>query len=372
MSSVNAQSKALYDRADSLVGQTTRIPLPNASKALLGPAGRFAEGEAATPEMGTLLADPKLLSMAKIVDKYGGMSVPQASELRSRIGYLIRNPGSRGEGIQEGDLKQVYGALTKDLRTNAEAYGPEAVQAADTASQYYAASSARLEQLRPLVSGTAANTFSKINSAATLGKGQNTSMLQSLQKSIPPNEWGDVGASILQNAGSKEGKFDPATFSANWKKISPEAKDALFGENAPGSNREALEALGRVAGSQQALGKLQGAGHGVERTVGGLGVVEVGRELWESGFSPKLVLGAIGAGVGANMTARLLMSPGFARWLYALPQAGRNAPSPGYMAQRIAGSLAMLGRGNSEIAGAGPAIARSLGLPFTDQTPVSP
>jgi hypothetical protein len=98
--------------------------------------------------------------------------------------------------------------------------------------------------------------------------------------------------------------------------------------------------------------------------------VEVGRELWESGFSPKLVLGAIGAGVGANMTARLLMSPGFARWLYALPQAGRNAPSPGYMAQRIAGSLAMLGRGNSEIAGAGPAIARSLGLPFTDQTPV--
>jgi hypothetical protein len=317
--------------------------------------------------MGTLLADPKLLGMAKIIDQYGGMTVPQTSELRSRIGQLIRDPGARG-GIQVGDLKQAYGALTKDLRANAETFGPEAVQAADTASQYYAASSKRLEQLAPLLSGTEANTFSKINSAATLGKSQNTSMLQSLQKSIPPNEWGDVGASILQNAGSKEGKFDPAAFSANWRKISPEAKDALFGENAPGSNREALEALGRVAGSQQALGKLQGAGHGVERTVGTVGGLEIARELWESGLSPKLVLGAIGAGIGANATSRMLMSPGFARWLYALPQVGRNAPAPGYMAQRVAGSLAMLARGNSEIAGQAPAIARSLGLPFTDQT----
>jgi hypothetical protein len=309
--------------------------------------------------------------MAKIINQYGGMTVPQTSELRSRIGDLIRNPTARGN-IQVGDLKQAYGALTKDLRTNAEAFGPEAVQAADTAAQYYAASSRRLEQLEPLVGGTAANTFSKINSAATLGKGQNTSMLESLQKSMPPNEWGDVGASMLQNMGNKEGQFSPAAFAANWKKVSPEAKDALFGENAPGSNREALEALGRVTGSQQALGKLQGAGHGVERTVGTVGGVEALRELWDSGFSPKLVLGAIGAGIGANVTSRLLMSPGFARWLYVLPQVGRNAPAPGYLGQRIADSLAMLARGNSEIAGAAPAIARSLGLPFTDQTSASP
>lgn len=335
--SAEAKAGALYDRADSLIDQSAQIPLPNTLDALRGPMGRFPSSE----KLGSLLTNQRLKSYADAIDDAGGtLTVPETRQLRTYIGSMMRDGGLRGD-TPLGDLKSAYGALTEDLRTNAAAESPEALQAFDRATQYYRASGARLEKLETLLGASPEQTFAKVNAAAGQGKSANAGLLQSLQRSMLPDEWGDVGSTVLRQLGEPTASskdvvsasgFSPSSLATNWNKLSNSAQDSLFGENLPGSNREALDALVRVAGAQKNVAALSNVSHSGELVVGGAGVLKL-IEHPELITKPGLLLGVAAGVLGARKTAQYLMSPGFARWLYGLPSVAQGV-QPGVAAQR--------------------------------------
>jgi hypothetical protein len=118
----------------------------------------------------------------------------------------------------------------------------------------------QIEQVEPLLSRSPEQAFAAVNRAAGTGPAANAGLLQTLQSSLTPGQWGNVGSAVIRKLGEASpgsiaeplqgiaggGGFSAASFLTNWNKLSDAAKDTLFGANTAGSTRDGLEALARV------------------------------------------------------------------------------------------------------------------------------
>lgn len=378
-SSFPAKSAALYDRFWSQIDPAAQVPLSNTLTALKGPLERFPT----SPELGAQITNPKLQAFFKtlsptekeipavyssVVDQGGNpilmqaaqklqsggsLTVDELKELRSTIGRMIGEPTLVSD-IPRADLKQVYGAMSEDLHGAAKAAGPQVEQAFNRANQYYKAGIERVDRLEPLLSGSPEQSFAAINRAASTGSSADSGLLRSLQRTMPPDEWGNVGSAVIRRLGEPTagvkslahgGDFSASSFVTNWNKLSDSAKDTLFGS---GSIRNALDSLVRVADAQKQVARFANPSGTASHTIGA-GLAGMLAEHFGSLTSHPLeaALGALG-GYGAS---KALMSPGFARWLYAMPQTMAEAPSRSAgMSQAIA-ALGQLSRLDPRLSG---------------------
>lgn len=366
------RSRELYSDFDRSMDPKAQIPLTNTLQALGTPMGRFPT----SPELGAQLTNPRLRSYAGAIEpttqnvpalysslvdangqpillraaqtlqKGGTLTFDELKELRSTIGRAIGDPILVND-IPKADLKRVYGAISQDLEDGARQRGPEALKAFRRANDYYRAGLDRIEQIEGLLKGSPEQSFAKLNRAAQQGVGADVGLLRSVKKSVPSSDWNNVGAAVIRRlgeptAGAKDvladTNFSVSSFSTNWAKISNDAKDALFGADTPGSPRSGLETLSRISQAQKNVGRLANVSRSGEFALtGGLAfsaIEHLARHPDLIGLAPMAAGGA--AGYGA---AKLLMSPKFARWLYALPATVSKAPSADVAAQRALLSL---------------------------------
>lgn len=155
-------------------------------------------------------------------------------EFRSYIGRALGEPTLVND-IPRADLSRVYAGMSQDLAGAAQAQSPQAARAFQAANGYYKAGQQRIDQLEPLLNGSPEQAFAKINRAAGEGPAANAGLLRSLQRSLPPDDWGSVGATVLSRMGEPSAgtahatDFSPAAFTTNWNKLSDAAKDTLYG-----------------------------------------------------------------------------------------------------------------------------------------------
>lgn len=260
---------------------------------------------------------------ARTVQRGGELPMSDLREIRSQIGALLDDQPFGPEAIDKGQLRSIYAALTKDMYAAAVKQGPEATKALATATFNYGTRMRLRDTLQPLLRSDASeSTFTKLNNAA---KGADTGLLRSVKKVTPPGDWNEFGAAVVRRLGEPtpgakdvlEAKpFSGSSYVTNWNKLTPEAKDLLFGPDLPGTPRSNLEALSRVAQAQKNVGRLANASHSGEMAVIAGTVEEVTRKL-STGEIPWAA--ALGLG-GSYGVSKLLMSPGFTRWLYRLPK----------------------------------------------------
>lgn len=377
-SSFGAKSEALYDRFWSQMNPTTQVPLPNTLAALQGPAARFPT----IPQLGQQITNPKLQSLFQTVSQAGGrLTVPELQEFRSYIGRQLGSPVLVND-IPRVDLSRVYAGMSQDLESAAAAQAAynktvalgagmkpaDPLASFQAANSYYSAGKARIDQLEPLLNGSPERTFAQINRAAGQGPAANAGLLRSLQRSMPDQDWGDVGAAVLRKmgaptAGTKEivggADFSPASFVTNWNKLSDAAKDTLFGAQGS-SGRDNIEALTRVAGAQKNMTKFanpSGTGHmGATVAEGGLALTAVeNRDAFLA--HPILTTLALAGGYAAP---RLLMSPAAARWLYAVPATINRAPTASAGIEKALGNLDVIARGDPGLVPAAAQLRQSL------------
>jgi hypothetical protein len=314
-------SPTLQKLASELEPRTVNVPAK--TSAMLGPTGQ-----------------PIVTAPAQTLQKGGFLSLPELKELRTQIGYQLEHPNFGPDQIPRAQLKRVYGSLTQDMQAAARKQGPEAVKALNRATINYGTRMRTLDRLEPLIKGDAGEaTFAKLNNAARSSGGADAGLLRTLKANATPQEWGDIAATMVRRLGEpppgakdvlEDEPFSVSSYVTNWNKLSDAAKDVLFGDLQMGSPRVGLERLARVAQSQKNVGKLANTSHsgemGVMAGVAASVVSEVamGRVPWAS---------AIGL-TGGYGVAKLLMSPGFARWLYQLPKAVAGAPSEEIALQR--------------------------------------
>ncbi len=180
------------------------------------------------------------------------------------------------------------------------------------------------------------------------GNGADIGAVQALRLAIPDHQWGDVAAGVLRTLGRKGDEFSPDQFVTAWGKLSPEARQTIFGGAGHEGDPSSIESLVRVMQQQKNAGKFFNHSQSGHAAVGVLLMEHLGALL--TGEVPLKEAASMGASVGGGWAAsKLLAWPGAARLLLR----GVRAQTPGD-AQQVATQMARFGTRN-------PAMAATMG-----------
>lgn len=233
-------------------------------------------------------------------------------ELRSKVGTMLDD--SLVSGISNAELKQLYGALSKDLEASANTAG--AGQEFARQSNYYKARMDRIETVLDRVLGKGRmpeDIFKAVNPTDP----NQSNKLRAVMRSLEPSERQVVTDAVVQRLGrATPGRqndvgdvFSSETFLTNWNRLSPEAKSQLFPDAA---QRKNLSALATVADDIRSGGKVFANPSGTAGAVApyGLGYLAASGQV---GQAATLI-------AGSYIGSKMLTNPKVVDWLAQAPK----------------------------------------------------
>lgn len=310
------KKQALYQQVDAHIPANTSTPLPETWQAvsrLTSPT----PGAAATTGA---LVHPRIAQLRQTLEQdlaAGGGAVPYEAlkRIRTDIGESLGDY-SLSSDVPTRELRQLYGALSRDMEAAATAAGPKAEQAARRANAYTRAVASRLEQLDRVVNKNGGP--EAVFNAAMSGTRDGGTTLRAVMQSLPEDGQKALTAAVLKRMGLPTpgqasmgaDQFSAATFLTNWNRLSPEARRALFDRYGPGFSQN-MERIARVADSIKTGSKVFANPSGTANkaaayTYSGAVIAS----LFTGGTGP-LVAG----GASTNLAARILTNPKAVRWL---------------------------------------------------------
>jgi hypothetical protein len=350
--------KMAYGDVDAAIPAGTTIPLSETQAALKQLTTPTAGAEASTGS----LVSPKIAQLAQdiqtdLTNNGGQMPYTAVRALRTRVGAQLS--ALSPDQATNGALKQVYGALSQDLKTGASAVSPEAATAAQQADALYRANSAQREIMDKIVDN--AGGPEAVYNAMLSGKNSGaTKINQVMTAMVDPESRNLLRATVINRLGQNaQGEFNAGTFLGNWGKMSGEAKDALFGK--PGqaaeepmfeegaernaqSLRSALDSLtttmGNMKGSVALRPTTQLEGLGAHAGAGLAGSTEAILAIMLG--HPAAAAGAVAIPAANNLFARAVTNPRIVRWLAQTTKLPKSA-MPNAINQ-----LANLGKANND------------------------
>jgi len=291
------------------------------------------------------LVNPKLAEMkanfaADLQANNGQIPYEALRAVRSRIGSMLDD--ALVTGIPGGELKRVYGALSKDMEAAANAAGAGKEFARQNA--YYSARMDRIEGVLDRVLGSnrqPEDIFKLVNPTNPDQAGKLTAVMRSLK----PEERQVVTEAIVNRMGrASPGRqdasgdvFSSETFLTNWNRMSDRAKEQVFSDS---SMRDSMDALAKVSENIRTGSKVFQNPSGTAGSFAAYSVYSSPLTAIGAGMAagPAAAAGVVGAAAGSALSAygaaRLMTSPEFVRWL---------ADSSRINAQTSAAHLARLG-----------------------------
>lgn len=268
------------------------------------------------------LINPKLAELhGSLVDdissSQGKLPYEAVRDLRTMVGERIASSGLTDD-VSKGEWKNIYGALSSDLKAAAAQKGGNALNTFNRSNQFYSSGMQRIE-------GQLENISKKVSPeeayrAAVSGAKEGGTRLWALRRSLKPGEWNQVVSTVVDRLGlavpSKQDAtgemFSTETFLSNWNNISKQAKGALFGEGT--QLRRDLDKVAQAASVIRESGKIYAnpSGTGLASGTIGAGGVAIGSALAGSFGITASIIGAMTVN---NMTARLMTNPKFVHWL---------------------------------------------------------
>lgn len=259
----------------------------------------------------------------------GKISWEDIKRLRSIVGDIVGGPSLMTEGPQKNAMKDLYGALSDDMRATAAADGQKSLAAFNRANAYFRARQNRIaETVAPILGKDGANTPDEAFKAIQSWAGSNADFTRISQalRTMPKDEADTVRATMFSRLGNapagKQGAdgetFSPSTFLTQWNKLTPRARNVLFpGEQYQKDIRDILQ----ISNAQKNAQAFSNTSHtATATTVGntlnlGLGAAGGLAHGYPGAF------GAFAAGQALQLGAgKLLASPRFARWLASTPK----------------------------------------------------
>lgn len=314
-----AVKRALYWNADRFIPQATQVPLANTWQSIVK-LTTPTPGAAATT--GALI-NPRVQQLRQSLSQDlagGGGQIPYEAlkRIRSDIGEAISD-FSLSPDTPTRELKQLYGALSRDMEAAARAQGPEAVKAAQRANNYTRAVADRMETVQRVIDKNGGP--ERVFEAAMSGTRDGGTTLRAVMQSLPKDGQKAVTAAVIKRMGlatpgaqdAAGDVFSAGTFLTNWNRVSPEAKRALFDRHGPAFS-EHMDRIARVASNIKEGSKVYANPSGTANRAAAL---TYGGALVASLLDPsKAATGGLLLGGGvANATSRLLTKPWFVKWL---------------------------------------------------------
>lgn len=234
--------------------------------------------------------------------------------LRSKVGAMLDD--SLVSGIPNGELKKVYGALSKDLEAAAVQAG--AGDAFARQNNYYRARMGRIEDVLDRVIGKGKqpeDVFKAINPTDP----DQANKVRSVMRSLEPAERKIVSEAVANRLGrATPGKqnelgevFSSETFLTNWNKLSPGAKAQFF------PDPPLREGIDRIAKAASIIRTGKGIYANPSGTAGSFAAYSVYASpvaaLATGTLAP--VVAAGGAAGSAYIGAKMLTNPKVVEWL---------------------------------------------------------
>ena len=231
----------LYDEVDRLIDPKTSTPLYHTRRSL-------DELTMEAEEFSRIL-DAPLIKQLKAALEESGDVIPYevAAAVRSRLGSKLSTPSLIADA-PIGEVKKIYGSLTRDLDAVAAATSEEASKAAKRASKYWRAGRKRIDDYLDPV--TRKKLPEDVYKAAVAGTKEGSSRIRTIKKSLEPAQWNVVVSATLKRLGrtrpsdrttgeiaEEATDFEPETFLTNLERMDRTARKVLFS----GSRYEGME-----------------------------------------------------------------------------------------------------------------------------------
>lgn len=337
----NEKAGQLFDKLDDYIPSDKPIAIEN-TLLKLNELTKPIKGAEKTSEV---LSNPKLgkitESLSADVATTNRLPYQAVKELRTKVGRML----SSNELITEApkaELKQLYGALTNDMRVAASETGKDAINAFNRANGYWKAGIQRIDDHLQKIS---VKDYEQAYLATLQGTKEGATRLRAVKRSLDPTEWESVVATTVNRLGKAlPGKqnelsevFSTETFLTNWNRLSPEAKNELLSGTkklaqykndieaiaaASSRIRDSINAFPNPSGTTQQAAKISaGSIAAYNLAVGDLA-------------TPTMI--AMGA-VSANAASRLMTNPAFVNWLAKSTEISASASQASKHIAKLAG-----------------------------------
>ena len=354
---------------DEQIPRSTRIPPDNLRSFAAGPDGVADASQ--IRRMGVRAFRP-LQTILDLADRQGGqISIEALRNARTKIGEALSSPNIERRSLDRGELKQAYDALTSDIEAAVASVRPESVETLRALNKGFKDGieliDGRVAELtrRP----EPAQIVSQVFNDSRAGSQRIGELRRVLNKEDFEGFRGDFITLLGRNNPGQEVADDNAlnlaAFARNYERMSPEAKNELFGSG----GRALRKSLDDLAGVTKRLTEADRRFSNTSRTASSNQLTElftVGGG-GAAGFAvggPAVAAGAAAAGVGVPKAgAALITNPRFVRWLsqtteLSAQKANREAPQQ-FLERRLNG----LGR---VVENADPAI-KAAAFQYADQ-----
>lgn len=348
-----AKSSELYGELDKFIAPDTSIDVSNTTQALQRMTAPI-QGAAATSK---LLENPKLAGVKEALDadlaaaQNGKLPYEAVKDLRSKVGAMMATPSLMTD-IPTGELKQLYRGLSADMEAAAKAAGPEAARAFNRAKLHYAAGRGRINELDRVVQK--AGGPEAIFGAAMSGTKEGASHVQAVLKSLPEDGRRVVAATVLERMGratpgqqdASGAAFSTQAFLTNWARLSPEARDRIFGAMGPSYVRD-IDTIARVADNLRKGSAAYANPSGTAKASAGIGGLVALGSAAGTGNAP-LAAKILAGMASTNVAARAMTNPKVVSWLANTTETPEHVARP-EMFRTVA---QLLDDGDDDLAGA--------------------
>jgi hypothetical protein len=316
------RASKLYDAVDELVDNNVLAPLTRTQQTVARLLAR--RGEAALPPGGAIDQLNEALSRP-------GMTYQGLKTLRTNVGEDVSR-SILPQGMSQGDLKQIYSALSDDLKgAVAIAGGPKASSAFARANKYYDLVSSRRESLAKIVGTTgdapAERVFDRLVAMASGTSRADISGLMQARKSIGADDWNEFVSGVVSQMGrspaargapeSLQGvDFSPERFLTAYNKLSDAGRNVLFKSGGKSELASSLRDIAVVSSKFRELQKFSNPSGTAQNTIGAAtGASAVTPMLMGDFMTPLAVVGSVvGGRVLASALARPATAAAIADW----------------------------------------------------------
>lgn len=327
----------LYDAVDNLVDNSKTVPLSTTrgvAAEIMTRRGNAALG----PDSGAVG------TVMEAISRPQGLNYSGIKDLRTAVGEMLQG-GILPANISQGELKQIYSALSDDLKVAVRVSGGEKAKSAfDRANTYYNLVSQRREALAKIVgkdgNAPAEQVFERILAMAGSTSRADAAKLAQARKAIGSDDWNEFVSGVVSRMGRDPAfagperlaaeNFSPQRFSTAYGKLSDAGRSMLFNSGGNPAYAQNLKDIAAISGRFKELQKFSNpSGTGQVAMGGGLGAWFVADPLTATST-------VLGARATAAMLARPATASSFARWSKTYEQLAKTPNTPKIAAFELA------------------------------------